>query len=344
MFAGGDSIKEKTVFEDNGTFTQHQPGKFHNWESPQRLKTIQSYFRYNTSHITWRDQEVLQNEVITKGTDTHQYHAFVNLRNEKRGMGETDMWNGLEKAIWASPKVATMEGEGDEVTDIMSIMAWVTENASGTVPIDADGGTWTNVFGLESSTTANNGRWANQTETYSVTTQDNVGNIIAGLEKLCRKVKFERPPSTKDYYENDSLSKQMIVTSSMGQTAYTTLLRGGQDRFVAGPQDPAYNDPMFRGIPVVYSESFENGSYYDDGSSGVAPEATADINGPRFLCLNFNYAFPFFHEERYAEYGKASQHHNVPDTTVVPIQNWCNWMVTSRRRQGILSPSVDLYY
>jgi hypothetical protein len=342
ILKGGRSVRENIVFQDNGTFGFHKPGAKQDWVNPQRLHKVESFFRYSMAHAVYVDQEILQNEVITKGTSDHRYRQIVKLRDEKMGVAWTTKWNGMENANWAVPNKAIHEGEGDEQMDAMPILAVVNEDANGLWGENYTGHTWTTVFGVDPTAASVNGRYTPQQETYANITINDPDNVIAGIERLFRKCHFEQPPTMKEYFEDPKYGKQDMISSSKGLSIYNTLLRAGQDRFVAGQQDPSYNKPLFKGVPLTYNDDFGVGTYYDDGSNGVTHEGAADLIGPRFILLNWAYYFPFFHEERYCEVGERSRHHNYPETWVIPIATWYNWICPSRRRLGFLSPSADV--
>lgn len=341
MIRGGSDIRESLFFEDNGTFETYLPGATHNWKNPQKLKKVKTYWRFTMVHMSWTDQEILFNERITEGSIEAQFHAYVDIRNEKEALMWSAKWNGLEGLLFATPDKDTMEAE--EGTEPYSLFAFVNEDTNGLFGTNYTGETWTTVEGLDPTV---NTKFKPQQLTYNSTTLNDPGNIISMLDELYMDVHFERPPTHKEYFEDPRLNKQMILTTKIGRKAVMVLLRNHQDRFVAGPQDPAYNDPQFNGVPIVRVDSLETANLYDDGSNGVTTEALADTTkrGPRFYMVNGNYIYPVFHRERYFFKDEVSRHHNVPDTWVCPVATWYNLICTSRQRQGVLSPNGNFYY
>lgn len=67
------------------------------------------------------------------------------------------------------------------------------------------------------------------------------------------------------------------------------------------------------------------------------------VTGPRFYWTNSNYLHPFFHEDYFFARGGVREQFNDPDTFVVPIRVWGNMKCTSRQRQGLVSPSQDVF-
>ena len=337
---GGSDIRESIVFRDNGTFETYQPGANHNWQNPQRLEKIQAHWRFTMSHMAWTEQEILLNEKVAYGTESSRFQQYVNLRNEKELIMWTSKWNGLEDLLWAEPDAATMEGQGTGLTEPYSIPAFINEDTNGLFL--RNGTNFTTVEGITPGDADVDGKFAPQQNTYSNLTQNDSAGLLAAFDETWMDVKFEQPQMHKQYWEDSRLNKQMILCSKTGRANYQLLLRAGQDHFVAGAQDPAYPDPMYNGTPVARVSTLDTATLYDDGSSGNAVEASADVTGPRYYWVNGNYLYPVFHRDRYFSKHEVTKHHNVPDTWVCPVATWYNVICTSRQRQAIVSPLTDL--
>jgi len=203
--------------------------------------------------------------------------------------------------------------------------------------------------GLNPTDAALAGRYEPQTATYSATgvaVTDN--NIVVAFDDIAEKLTFEQPPTMQQYWEDPRYNKQMIVTTRRGRAIYKNLLRQYQDHFVAGPQDPAYPDPMYFGIPIQRASTLEGLALYrNNAGTGLLDEFTdaggTAGRGPRFYFLNAEYLYPVFHARRYFYKYEVTKHHNVPDTWVLPIAIWFNLIATSYQRQGIVSPSGSVY-
>lgn len=339
---GGTDIRESVVFQDNGTHEFYAPGANHSWVNPQRLKKIQAYWRFSMAHMSWTDQEILLNEKVAHGDETARFQQYVDIRNEKEMLMWTSKWNGMEDALWAEPDTATMEGEGSGKLNPYSIPVFINEDTDG--KFARNGTTWSDVQGINSTDADVDGKYTPQQLTYDSASVNDDGNIISMFDEMIQDVEFQVPSMHKQYFEDPRLNKQMILTSKTGRKAVQVLLRAGQDTYVSGGQDAAYPDPMYMGIPIARVSTLETATLYDDGSSDNTTEALADLKGPRFYFVNGNYLFPVFHSAKYFAKEKPTKHHNVPDTWVCPVATWYNVICTSRQRQGILSPSLDLYY
>lgn len=342
MVSGGANIRHSVVFQDSGQFETYLPGGSHTWRNPQRLKKIQVEWRYTMGHMAWVEQEILNNEIIAYGDDEARFCEFVNIRNEKETIAWAAIWNGLENLLWQVPFPEDMESV--DGTEPFSIPAMVNEFTNGL--FDPQTSTaFTTLQGLTPSDASLAGRYAPQAETYSVSTVAPAApdkNIIMAFDDISEKLSFEQPPTMAQYWEDPRYNKQMIVTTRRGRAIYKHLLRQSQDHFVAGPQDPAYPDPQYFGIPIQRASTLEGLALYDAGAT-LGDEFAATNKGPRFYFLNAEYLYPVFHARRYFYKYDVTKHHNVPDTWVAPIAVWYNLINPSRQRQGIVSPSAAVY-
>lgn len=343
---GGQDIRRKVAWRDNGSYEQYLPGAAHSWQNPQRLDDVVAQWRFSMAHMAWVDQEFLLNDRVAYGTENAIFEQFVNMRDAKEMLAYTAISNGMESALFAAPDKTRMEGTATTADSPYSIWAFVNEHANGLFPSYTTGGAWTTVEGIDPTAANVNGNFTPQQVTYSTAQQDVTTNLVSGLDELFMLCEFEAPERFAQYFEDPKLNNLKIRTSRMGRRAYTTLLRGGQDRFVAGNQDASYPDPQFHGVPVSYAAAMDTAAVYANaGATALTTEALADIKGPRFLFLNCNYLYPVFHKARYFEKGKVSEDHSVPDTHVMPVTTWWNLVCWSRKHQGILSPVTnDLYY
>lgn len=350
---GGEDIRRSLVFRDNGTYEKYQPGAAHTWVNPQRLDKTVAQFRMTMVHKSWNDAEILLNNKISYGTSDHVFEVFVDMDMEKEMLMWVAFANGVENDRWATPDKTKMEGTGIAAIEPMSLAAFVNEFPNGLFPLYSPGGAWTTIQNIDPTAASVDGQWTPQQTLYTSNVQDNPGNIVAGLDELWMECQWEQPEQMKQYYEDPRLNNQVIETTKTGRKFYMSLCRGGQDRFVAGPQDPSYPDPQFHGVPIKRVDRLETATLYANTSatalttellSATAFSAGITVGrGPRFYMRNANYMYPVFHKERFMEKDKRSRHHQVPDTWVIPCATWFNNVCVSRKHQGILSPSGNPY-
>lgn len=351
---GGEDINFSFIARDNGTFEETLPGQNFNWVNPQRLQKGTINYRYTQVHQSWVDQEILLNDKIKFGDFKTQFEQFVDIASEKEMLAWTAMANGLERQCFAVPNKTLMEGTGSTMISPYSFFSFVNQGTNGLFGSGyvtaVNGGPWTVVENVDPAAAAIDGQFSPQQVSYNTHLPDFAGNIIGGLDKLWMQSQWEVPEMMSKYYEDPALNNQQILTSLQGRQAYMSLLRAGQDRFIAGPQDPAYPDPQFHGVPVKRCQFLETATVYDSATASptVAPttEGLAAGNhkkGPRFYMWNGNYIYPVVHDERYFYKDKPTRHHNVPDTWVMRTVLWWNMICTSRKHQGVLFPSADTY-
>lgn len=337
---GGESIQCKIAFKDNATFETYLPGASHSWVNPQRLDTIEAQWRFNMAHMTWVEQEVLLNSRVQHGSSEARFQAYADIKAEKEALMWHSIHNGIEDQLWAVPDKATMETETGEVP--YSIAAFVNEDTDGLFNQRVGSVVWTVVETIDPAASATNGNFEPQQQAYTSATLASEGHPINRMGAMLRKVHFEQPKTHKEYWETPSLNKQVICCSDWGLRIVEHALREGQDHFVAGPQDPAYMNPQFRGIEICYVEALDTVKLYNSGSSTLEDEDSANITGPRYYFLNYNSLYPVMFDQRFMWRDKPSRDHNVPDTWVVPVAVWYNLFCEDRRTQGILYPSSTI--
>jgi len=341
MISGGANLRHSTIFQDSGSLETYLPGASHQWQNVQRLQRVQVEWRYAMAHMSWVEQEIINNEIVAYGDDEARFCEFVNIRNEKETICWASIWNGLENLLWQVPFPEDMESA--DGTEPFSIPFHINEDTSGLFN-PRTVAAFTTKQGLSPTAAAVAGRYQPQVATYSsagVGVTDN--NIVVAFDNMSELLTYEQPPTMQQYWEDPRYNKQMIVTTRRGRAIYKNLLRQFQDHFVAGPQDPAYPDPQYFGIPIQRASTLEGLALYDTGASTLGDEFNATNDGPRFYFLNAEYLYPVFHARRYFHKYEVTKHHNVPDTWVLPIAIWFNTICTSYQRQGIVSPSTSVY-
>lgn len=334
--AGGEDIRASIVFKDNGSYEHYLPGASHSWVNPQRLKYVKIPWRFDMVHKSWVDQELILNDKIRYGSESAIMEAFVSLNHEKDVISMTSLANGMEESMFAVPNAATMEDADSTSPEPLSLFSWINEETNGLYNGFSTIGT------ISPAAADVDGQFTPQQVTYSNITDATAGNTIAGLDDLFMSCDWEQPPTLSEYFNDPVLSKQRILTSKEGRTNMMFLTRSGTDSYAAGPQDPGVPDPMMHGVPITYVSELDTAAVYNDSGSGGLIESAATITGPRYYMWNGNYLYPVCHSARFLERDKPSRHHNVPDTWVVPTYCWWNLMCTSRKHQGILSPSISV--
>jgi hypothetical protein len=336
-FQDGDQISDMIFLDANSTFQYVNPDEEAEWVNPQVLSEWKVYWRFAQDHMSWTDQEL----VLNGGQDGKV--RYKNLKRAKEMRMWTSMLNGMDAGLFAAPNKATMEAtSGKTAYSIPAFINAQTNTLFNTVTTAATGGAWTVVQNIDPATKT---RWQNQTETYgangfTVTS----GDVVEAFDSMFYKVRFESPGTKDEYFEDPRMYRQFIACSKTGINKYKARLRLSNDLLVTpSKQDPAYMKPQYAGIDLVYVAELDTAELYSKAgaTTTLGTESAADLSGPRYYWINANYLRPFFHTEYYFKPIREIQPEKQPNAHVVPVQCWWNLVCSSRRHQGIVSPSAD---
>lgn len=347
---GGQNLTFWFLPQDAGTFEEVLPGTPTTARNPQVLQKGIANWRMTRAHSSYNDAEFLLNDKISSGTREAQFEQFVRIRDEKDTIVKASIGNGLENQLAAVPNATTMEGDTQLTVSPYSLFAHINPGTNGlfgagytaTIP----GGAWTVKENINPAAANMGGNQSVNLVTYSSATQDDPANIIGGLDRLWMQAQWEQPENLSKYDSDETLNNETIVTSIQGRAAFMSLLRGDQDRYVAGPQDPAYPDPQFHGVPVRRWDAMETAAIYD-GASVLQTEGLAagtQKKGPRFILANGNMLYPIAHRERMYYKDNPLRHPQIPDTWVQYWATWWQLVCKSYKHQGMLSPAINDMY
>ena len=390
---GGTEIRDVLLFDDSRTYDHYQPNDTFVWRNPQVASYIRCPWRFHIDHMSWTDAEVELNTGETAGSTKVAYKRLKRLKEQRMW---TSMLNGFEEDLWAAPSVTGMENESGKLP--YSLPYFITEIAKdlggslgrrGTKPFTASSNASTTVMNLSPDTET---RWTNVVELYdcqpnalnptnaqwgAITQQSlvsntvysqgaasthAVGNLFNAMDVMFMRLKYEAPATRQQYFENDVLNRQMILTSRQGVQNYRNALRLSNDTLVSY-QDASYSSPQYAGIDVTYCSDLDNAAICPANSSTVSQGIAASLgynsvtaaNGgfaqfgtesgantivkaPRYYFVNGNYLTPIFHARRYFKQHEVLRHPNQPFTYVQPVDCWSNLFCNSRQRHGIVAP------
>ena len=387
---GGTEIRDVVMFDDSRTYDHYQPNDVFTWRNPQVTDTIKAFWRFSIDHMSWTDAEV---ELNTGETSASTKVAYKRLKRIKEQRLWTSMTNGFEEDLWAPPSLAQMEVESGRLP--YSLPFFITElgrdlggslGLRGIRPFTGASNTST-VMGLDPTVDT---RWTNVIEPYgynggagiatepsaagvsktfvedNTLTQDASGSaltltinpLFTAFDRMFMRIQYTAPSSHQEYFEKDTLNRQMILTSRDGVQFYRRLLRLSNDTLV-NYQDAAYNEPKYSGIPLTYCSDLDTAAIYPADSGSVADTfdaydvaaaagafsafgtesgANTIAKGPRYFFVNGNYLTPIFHSKRYFKTHDVLRHPNQPFTYVMPVDCWHNLFCNSRQRHGVVCP------
>jgi hypothetical protein len=345
VIQGGSSIKDALILDEDSTFQQYQPNDTFTWRNPQVMSTATANWRFSVDHMSWTDQEIELN--VGTGMTTEALRGiYKRLKREKEQRMWTSMINGWEDLLWRLPRNSEMESASGLYP--YSIPAFINEKSNGLY--DVSGDSFTTLEGIDP---ASKTRWKPQQTSFAGGTSDalawnaGVSLLINSFDEMFYKIKFETPPTKAEYFEDPKLYAQFIACSRKALNLYQRALRNSQDHFrgSASPSDPAYLNPMYGGIELMYVASLDTAALYSTATTGHVAEDGSTTNhhtGPRYYWINGNYLTPVYHTSRYMAKKDPMVHPNQPFTTVVPVDCWWNLFARSRQRHGIIYPSADI--
>jgi len=387
---GGNEIRDVIMFDDARTYGHYQPNDTFVWSNPQVSDYIRCPWRFHIDHMSWTDAEV---ELNTGETSASTKAAYKRLKKIKEMRMWTSMLNGMEEDLWARPDVAQMEAETGRLPySLPYFLSEVAQNFGGalgrrgTAPYTASANTAHTVMRISPFTES---RWTNAVELYNsrstaatpvgttwgdsynlslntntVYSQNGastatVSNLFNAFDTMFMRLRYEKPSTRQQYFENDQLNRQMILTSREGVQRYRNALRLSNDTLVSY-QDAAYASPAYAGIDVTYCSDLDTAAIYPAHSGAVTQDfsTTNGINatnaaftgfgteiggntiyhGPRYYFVNGNYLTPIFHAKRYFKTHEVLRHPNQPFTYVQPVDCWSNLFCNSRQRHGVVAP------
>lgn len=373
IIQGGSTIKDTLMFDEDSTFQFYLPNETFTWVNPQVLEEWEINWRFAVDHMSWTDQEVDLNRTSSM-TRAARHQMYKDLKRRKEARLWTSILNGMESQLFAAPNTTNMESSTGK--EPYSIPAFVNEFANGlwgtagngTAPeggdtslgnnTNASAGAFSTIEGLNPALQS---KWVCQQVSYAEpagttaststnipTNMSEIDSVVAAFDKMWTLVRFDPPPTKQEYFENGQLFGQFIACSRRGQNHYRRILRASQDQFVtASRQDPAYVKPQYAGIDLEYVSELDSAAiYHTTTTSGVTvteDDYTNGVAGPRYYWLNAKYLCPVFHTTRYMYKHDPMRHPNQPFTTIQPIDSWYNMVCRSRRRLGIVYPSVDVF-
>lgn len=392
---GGTEIRDVIMFDDSRTYDHYQPNDTFTWRNPQVTDYVRAPWRFHIDHMSWTDAEV---ELNTGETSASTKVAYKRLKRIKEQRMWTSMLNGFEEDLWAVPSVTQMEDEtgrlpyslpyflseiGQQFGGVLGLRGTApytaTSNSATTVmrisPFSEN--RWTNILQLYRNSAsginpsnANFGDISNPSlsantqfnqNNASASTAIDVTNLFSAFDLMMMRLKYEAPATRQQYFENDVLNRQMILSSRAGVQQYRNALRLSNDTLVSY-QDAAYASPAYAGIDVTYCSDLDTAAIYPAVTGGIANtlagyNSAANANGawtnavfdtesgantvtkgPRYYFVNGNYLTPIFHSKRYFKQHEVLRHPNQPFTYVQPVDCWSNLFCNSRQRHGIVCP------
>lgn len=373
MVQGGDQIQDRVFFEESGTYERIGPNHTYSYLQPQTGTNWTVPWAFASVYTTWTEQDVGLNANQMSGRFRTQMYKRV-LRQKKQDMW-TSACNGRDDEWWAAPDFTNMEAS-QTPTDPRkpySFPCGLNEFSNG-LPVGLGETSWTTFQGIDPSAQS---KWRCYQTTYGATdgtaldmgtSTAATGNVVLfpALSRAIHKCKLARLPKNPEYSDKTT-SPHVIWTQLDGLTNYEAALRMNQDFFrgvgLQTGQDPDYDGPTFRGIPIedlealdtaaIYPTGTNSGtqsavawSTYDDTTNATAGTATnRDAEtfrwgeaGPRYYVANLEYYLWAVHSAHYWDTIGPFMPTEQPHSRVLIAQIWDNLCTRSLMRQATVTP------
>ncbi len=347
MIQGGNSIKDNIFLGADSNSANYKPNAEFNYRNPQVLTQWSIPWRYTKDEMVWTDHEIGLN--TGEMSDGARHHKFKTLKYSKEQNLYTGLMQFLDDQFWAQPDVVEMEASDGEKP--YTLAAFITQAGSGSpptagstgiAPLDGFGGAWSTVMGINPTTKV---AWRNAVEPYDGIGLASAGGVVAhifvAMSRMYYRLRFDRLPRQPQYSDPTSVPT-FIPCSLNGISKFEAALRMNQDTFVAaGRQDPAFDGPQFRGIELVYVSDLDTAALYNNTGTPAAEAGAAQI-GARFWFVNGQYVLKVIHRDRFFYKKPPFSPSKQPYTHIMIVDIWHNNVCRSRRRHGIVAPSVNL--
>jgi len=355
LIQGGDVIQDRILLQTTSTFVRYNPDATHDAPNPQVGTNLKIDWSYASASISWNKQDLGLNRQMHGKRYIAQ--KFKDVMMEKH----TNLWvtvcEAIDDEFWAQPNAGRMESSSPTGARIpFSIPAAINEFPNGLTSsgVDVGGTAWTTIHTINPATYSN---WVcqQQSYTFSTSTALDAAAIFAPMTKMFFNTTFDRLPKRAEY-SDQTTSPHVILTSLQGLANYEWALRTNQNDFhgmgTLSGQDPAYNKPTFRGIPLDYVSPLSTATIYPTASDESASTELDTSNGtytngigyagPRYYFINGEYLKFIVHSENYCVLEKPIIPDGKPFNRAQFMDLWNNNLFRSLRRHGSMYPSANV--
>ena len=371
----GTEIKDALMLDASNTFEFYKPNATFSYRNPQVIDSVSAPWRFAVDHMAFTDHEIELNAGEGLSRDGLKT-VYKRLKRQKEQRMVTSLINGMEASLFADPVADQAEIEGATGSKPFPLSVLINEiitSSANTQLGEVRGGGkpkgYSSIMGIDPF---DEPRWTNQVAFYdksnlpstsqvavtptnatNIVTDDDsvddadgntevpVGGLLNCFDDMFLKCEYTAPAQFSEYFDNASMRSQIIACSREGLNQYTDQLRNENDRLVS-PQDPAYAQPSYAGIPLRYISKLDTAAMYpkDDyaGSTSSATEAAAERPGARYHFINAEYLSCVLHGRHFFKKSDVMRHPNQPYTSIVLCDTWWNLMARSRQRHGIIAP------
>ena len=362
---GGDKIQDRIFLNVTNTYRRYNPNVriTYDQSQPGTNWTVEWAFAY--AYMAYTKQDL----GLNKGMHSAEYmgRRLKDVLMQKYTDVYTDVCNSKDGEIWALPNRGLMEDTnttGGAPRQPQSIPVAINEYDNALPLTSVEGGsqdagslTWTTVQQINLNNEAN---WRCQRQAYAYTAGAiaTVATLATAMTRMWYATHWDRLPKMPQYSDK-STSPHVILCSLTGIANYEHMLQLGQDFFRGvgkqSGQDPAYDKPTFRNIPLDYIEALDTYAGYPTGAAGILGNEASTANdgggtnsdgvtegwaGPRYYFVNGEYMRWTVHSQYYFD-REEIRPSDQPMSRAVVWDMWDNLTFQSLKRHGILYPSAD---
>lgn len=375
LIQAGHTIQGTIFLDYVSTFQRVNPNVKLNVQNPQTGDQWTIKWSIAIATMGWTEPEI-DFSVGPGATGSYRTNVYADVLYQKHQNLWTDVMESLDAEMTAVPDQVLMEsstptdaripyswlaGVNEYNTNTTAYLTTPVETrigglgGAGLIPatIDAGGTPWETFQGIN-PTTSGKTTWRPYQGAYTYnagpTTADEVfeaaSSLFSQLSVACRKTSLMRLGGKGSEYSDPYTSPNVIYTSTAGIAYYENLLMLAQDHFrgvgKTSGQDPAYDEPMFKRIPIQVVEKLDTVAFYADALTPTAgvTEDVAHFAGPRFYGINGKFWKPVVHRNKYCVMTQPSQPDGQPLSWVQYMKLYNNNYCMSRRRNFCLRPAA----
>lgn len=319
MLRGSRAIQDDIMLDGTSTFRFYLPHPTFTPQDQDVLSTIAVGWRFAVTHYGYSDELIGLSEGDTED-------VFVDYALSKKQAAATDMWEGMENAVWADPDFGGMESGTGLNPPAYSFLAMVNERTNGLAP------GWTTKMGVNPA--LKNGRWTPSQVAYDAANwQDDETGLLAAMDEEFIRLQYKSPQAGSPYFEDDDIRKMKIYTNLRGVKRHKAAMRAGNDNY-SPRNDTGYPTGHHSGVPIDYITAL------DTANADLTAGTPWAADRPRYLFLNLKYIYLCFHRMGYMQQvGPKDGGMHTPFSHAVFFRNWYNLFFRSMKRHGIVYPA-----
>lgn len=329
-FFAGTSITDQFIPDVQSTGMYRRPNGAATFSMPQHFQTWISYPSMHLDAVTWTAYELEQSRATKDLRGKALRKIFKRLKEKKFRVQRIGQAKQFEGDLLAAPDYAEMEGPN--AFKPRSIFCYVNEG------MDVE---WTTLQGITRTAVP---QFAPERVAVNYATNQFTSNWqgFLGMDILMANIERERIPMGGGDQTPQGPSRFEWLCSSWGFAYLQQNQRASNDRLMFAPKgNDGHMTPMHGGIPVRRVTGLNEAQVWEKGGSFVAgTEKDADVDGPRYILMDYAAIQTRFHENFNFKRHAVRENPRVIGTQVMPIETWWTVLSMDPRTLGVMSPDT----